>query len=219
VKKSPSLAIIAALMFAWFGRSAAAWDQPSGAQVIQEGSGCDYYGSDYYTASVSSVDECGSRCLGDSYCTSYSYNASSHVCNFKHATPPQRSQSSQWECGFVTPRYEWQVDRPTDSDLADYFPTQVATIEQCKAKCDANPDCGAWTFDTSAVQGVNAAAANDDRSCWTHRGTPAPVSHTDATASCNDGYWYSCVARGQTNQKCWQCTSFAHGYLVSGLRD
>jgi hypothetical protein len=85
----------------------ATWDQPPGARVVVVGPGCDYPGFDYSRGQANDAWYCGNRCLEDSYCNTFEFNTSNHICYLKNARVQIQSVSSDGVCGFVGPRFEW----------------------------------------------------------------------------------------------------------------
>jgi hypothetical protein len=191
---------------AFFCRQASAWDQPAGARVVVEGSGCDFPGYDYWKFTASDWDECGNRCLGDTYCASFEYNTSSHTCYVKNGIPPIQGTSSEGVCGYIAPRWEWDIDRP-GNDIDAFW---AATPQACEAACGSNPNCNAWSFNSAKAQG-NAT------SCWLKSGLPDPAERTDGVTYCLALQTFQCgTDRNGVPQYCTICTNEASGHMVSG---
>jgi PAN domain len=126
---------------------------PSGAQV-----GFDRRGGDYTNFPVRSGDPalCAARCDRDGRCRAWSFNYPSvdrpAVCWLKSQVPPRvedgASASGVHGSGVIEPGHgtrEYSMDRPG----GDYRNLEVpanATGDTCKAACDAETQCRAWTY-------------------------------------------------------------------------
>jgi hypothetical protein len=188
---------------AFFCRQASAWEQPPGARVITEGSFCDYPGSDYRNDSATDSDDCGNQCLADTYCRAWAYNGSNHKCYLKNAAPAPKAAGSERICGFIDPRWEWDIDRP-GNDIASLW---TPTPDACEAACSSNPSCNVWTFDEVNAQ-TNAA------SCWLKSGLPNPVEKEEI-AICTS-YVNGCNPF-EPPYYCAACVNWVTGHFVSGL--
>lgn len=139
---------------------------PAAAQV-----GFDRPGGDYANFAVRSGDPglCAGRCDRDSRCRawSFSYPAPDRwaQCWLKNVVPPRLedagSTSGVRGSGVIEPRHgnrEFGIDRPG----GDYRSLEVdasASGDACKAACEADSQCRAWTY-------VRPGYAGPEPRCW-----------------------------------------------------
>jgi PAN domain len=201
-----TLSIVAiGVVSAAFCRQASAWEQPAGARVITEGSSCDYPGSDYRQDSASDDDDCGNQCLVDTYCRAWAYNASNHKCYLKNAAPAQKAAGSERICGFIDPRWEWDIDRP-GNDIALLW---AGTPDACESACGSTPNCNMWTFNE-----VNAQIGGT--SCYLKSGVPSPVEKKEISVCTAENY-VACGSSNGITTYCYVCATTVTGHFVSGL--
>src|SRR5215475_8854820 len=125
----------------------------SGAQV-----GFDRRGGDYTSFPVRSGDPaaCAARCDRDSRCRAWSFSYPTAdraaVCWLKSQVPPRVEESTSASgvrgSGVIEPRHgtrEFSIDR-TGGDYRNLEVVPSATGETCKAACDAETQCRAWTY-------------------------------------------------------------------------
>jgi hypothetical protein len=130
--------------------------------------GFDRHGGDYTSFAVRSGDPalCATRCDHDSRCRawSFSYPAGDRQaeCWLKNQVPPRvedaASASGVRGAGVIEPHHgyrEFSIDRPG----GDYRSLDVAANaigETCKAACDAEPQCRAFTYVRPGYAGPEA---------------------------------------------------------------
>ena len=137
--------------------------RPSHAQI-----GFDRRGGDYLSFSVRSGDPgaCAMRCEHDTKCRawSFSYPAAERTatCWLKSQVPPrvedQGSASGVRGTGVIEPRYgmrEFSIDR-LGGDYRNMEVPPDAAGEPCKAACDADTACRAWTYTRPGYIGPDA---------------------------------------------------------------
>jgi hypothetical protein len=120
--------------------------------------GFDRRGGDYANFPVRSGDPalCAARCDRDSRCRAWSFNYPSAdrpaVCWLKSQVPPRvedgASASGVHGSGVIEPHHgtrEYSIDR-TGGDYRNVEVPANATGETCKAVCDAETQCRAWTY-------------------------------------------------------------------------
>jgi len=142
----------------------------SGAQV-----GFDRHGSDYANFPVRSGDPalCAARCDRDGRCRAWSFNypTADHaaVCWLKSQVPPRvedgASVSGVHGSGVIEPRHgmrEFSIDR-TGGDYRNLEVPPNTTGETCKAACDAEAQCRAWTYARPGYLGPEARCFLKDR--------------------------------------------------------
>ena len=125
----------------------------SGGQV-----GFDRHGGDYANFPVRSGDPaiCAARCDRDARCRAWSFNYPTSdrpaVCWLKSQVPPRvedgASASGVHGSGVIEPRHgmrEFSIDR-AGGDYRDLEVAPNTTGETCKAACDAETKCRAWTY-------------------------------------------------------------------------
>jgi hypothetical protein len=118
----------------------------------------DRRGSDYTNFPVRSGDPaiCAARCDRDARCRAWSFNYPTAdraaVCWLKSQVPPRvedgASASGVHGSGVIEPRHgmrEFSIDR-TGGDYRNLEVAPSATGETCKAACDADTQCRAWTY-------------------------------------------------------------------------
>jgi hypothetical protein len=185
---------------AFFCRQASAqWAQPSGAQVYNEGASCDMPGADYKQVSASNDTDCGNTCLADSYCRSWAFNVSNHTCYLKNGAPAEVAAGSNRICGFIAPRWEWDIDR-VGNDIASLF---TFTVESCELACGSNPNCTQWTFNEARMK------EKITPDCYLKSGWSAPQERDQQHID----HFYQCGTPGQPQTCVWS----TYGHLVSGV--
>ena len=120
--------------------------------------GFDRRGGDYTNFPVRSGDPAigAARCDRDARCRAWSFNYPSAdrpaACWLKSQVPPRvedgASASGVRGSGVIEPRHgmrEFSVDR-AGGDYRSLEVSPNATGETCKAACDAEPQCRAWTY-------------------------------------------------------------------------
>ncbi|MBO0753827.1 MAG: PAN domain-containing protein [Bradyrhizobiaceae bacterium] len=130
--------------------------------------GFDRRGGDYTSFAVRSGDPalCAARCDRDSHCRAwgFSYPARDRqaICWLKNQVPPRvedtASASGIRGSGVIEPRHgyrEFSIDRP-GGDYRSLDVVANATGETCKAACDAESQCRAWTYVRPGYAGPEA---------------------------------------------------------------
>jgi hypothetical protein len=120
--------------------------------------GFDRHGGDYTNFPLRSGDPaaCAARCDRDSRCRAWSFNYPAAdrpaVCWLKSQVPPRvedgASASGVRGAGVIEPRHgmrDFSIDR-TGGDYRNLEVPPNATGETCKAACDAETQCRAWTY-------------------------------------------------------------------------
>jgi hypothetical protein len=120
--------------------------------------GFDRRGGDYLSFAVRSGDPavCATRCDRDARCHAWSFSyptgERTAMCWLKNQVPPRvednATASGVRGAGVIEPRRanrEFGIDR-VGGDYRDFEVSPNATGEDCKAACDAEPQCRAWTY-------------------------------------------------------------------------
>jgi hypothetical protein len=123
-------------------------------------------GSDYLHAPVPSGDpaDCALQCERDRRCRAWSFNyptvsADGAVCWLKNAVPPRVHSdccvSGVRGAGVIEQRNS-AIEGETDRLGGDYRSIDVGHDEACKAACEADNKCRAWTFARPGYVGKSA---------------------------------------------------------------
>lgn len=123
-------------------------------------------GSDYLSTPVQSGDpaDCALQCERDRRCRAWSFNyptvsADSAVCWLK-STVPARVKSDCCVSGVrgagVIEQRNSAIESETDRLGGDYRSVDVSEDEACKAACEADNKCRAWTFARPGYVGKSA---------------------------------------------------------------
>lgn len=137
--------------------------------------GFDRRGGDFASFPVRSGDPavCASRCDRDSRCRAWSFSYPTAdrpaVCWLKSQVPPRvednAAASGVRGVGVIEPRHgtrEFSIDR-TGGDYRNLEVAPSATGETCKAACDAENQCRAWTYVRPGYLGPEARCYLKDR--------------------------------------------------------
>ena len=137
--------------------------------------GFDRRGADYTNFPVRSGDPaaCAARCDREARCRAWSFNYPTAdrpaVCSLKSQVPPRAedggSASGVRGVGVIEPRHgmrEFSIDR-TGGDYRNLEVASDPTGETCKAACDAEPQCRAWTYVRPGYLGPEARCFLKDR--------------------------------------------------------
>jgi len=137
--------------------------------------GFDRRGSDYASFPVRSGDPavCAARCDRESRCRAWSFNYPvgdrPAMCWLKSQVPPRvedgASASGVHGAGVIEPRHgmrEFSIDR-VGGDYRNLEVPPDPTGETCKAACDGEPQCRAWTYVRPAYLGPEARCFLKDR--------------------------------------------------------
>ena len=130
--------------------------------------GFDRHGGDYANFSVRSGDPaiCAARCDRDGRCRAWSFNYPTAdrpaVCWLKSQVPQRvedgASASGVRGSGVIEPRHgtrEFSIDR-AGGDFRNLEVSPNATGETCKAACEAETQCRAWTYARPGYLGPEA---------------------------------------------------------------
>jgi hypothetical protein len=121
--------------------------------------GYDRDGSDYASFTVRNGDPavCAARCEHDARCRAWSFSyprtlAPLATCRLKNAVPPRHEDaccvSGVRGAGVIEPRgggIEYSIDR-FGGDYRNFETAMEATGAACKAACEADGRCRAWTY-------------------------------------------------------------------------
>jgi hypothetical protein len=137
--------------------------------------GFDRRGGDYANFPVRSGDPalCAARCDRDSRCRAWSFNYPAAdrpaMCWLKSQVPRRvedsASASGVHGTGVIEPRHgmrEFSIDRP-GGDYRNLEVPSNATGEICKAACEAETQCRAWTYVRPGYLGTEAQCYLKDR--------------------------------------------------------
>lgn len=127
--------------------------------VAQAQIGFDRRGGDYTSFTIRSGDpeQCAARCERDGRCRAWSFSyprtsAASATCWLKNKVTPRNEDtcciSGVRGAGVVEPRtgpVEYSIDR-LGGDLRNFDVAPDASGDACKAACEADDKCRAWTY-------------------------------------------------------------------------
>jgi hypothetical protein len=125
-------------------------------------------GGDYHHYQAGHSSQCATSCATIAKCRAYTYVRSTGVCWLKDRVPPRQPSNCCISGVKVMSTQEIGFDRP-GSDLKPGF--DVATSSQCEGYCKSDPNCRAYTFVKSGIQGSSAK-------CWLKHRKPAKVSNS-----------------------------------------
>lgn len=135
----------------------------------QAQTGFDRPGGDYFNFAVRTGDPaaCAARCERDARCRAWSFSyprtaAAVATCWLKHEVTPRAEDtccvSGVRGAGVVEPRtgpLEYSIDR-VGGDYKNFDIPPDATGAACKAACEADNKCRAWTYVRPGYQGAGA---------------------------------------------------------------
>jgi hypothetical protein len=139
-------------------------------------SGYDRRGSDYQSFQIRNGDPaaCAARCEHDGRCRAWSFSyprtiSTAAACRLKNKVPPrvedQCCVSGVRGAGEIEPRQgtlEFGIDR-FGGDYRNFETTPNPDAAACKAACDAENRCRAWTFVRPGYAGASARCYLKDK--------------------------------------------------------
>ena len=153
-----------------------------GSQVLAAEWGIDRPGGDYknFNLPADQPSLCEQACNAEAQCKAWTFvrpgvQGPSARCWLKNMVPPKVVDSCcvSGKKQVAASTFEPNTDRP-GMDYKNFdLPAAVASL--CKASCDAEGACKAWTYVKPGVQGPSAR-------CWLKSGIPAKVANNCCTS-------------------------------------
>lgn len=141
--------------------------------------GVDLPGRDYNSFWTNDVNQCRASCLGDGRCVAWTWvrpgvQGADGRCWLKNSIPPQQANNcciSSVERSSVPAGMMDNTNLP-GRDLRSFWTNDVA---QCRAACQGDGQCVAWTWVRPGIQGANG-------NCWI-KGSIPPQEYNNCCIS------------------------------------